>query len=443
VEASERLIRVRARVEELRGSLFYVPSLFVIAAIGLALGTLQLDLWIESENLDIPDQLLATVDSARALLGTVAGATITFAGIAFSVSLLMIQLASSQFSPRVLYGFFRDPFSKRVMGVSIGTFTYCLLVLRAVRTEAEPGGTAVVPTVSVLVAVVLGVVSVLAVIAFINHSAHSMEVGEIIRRITEATHDQIVRLCPERGKGKKGVIEGPLPDEESVKVDAGKSGWVQHVDTSALIELVRPGGIVRMDRGPGEFITSGTPLCTVWLPADPDKLTKQARAAVGIGRSRTMQQDIAFGFRQIVDIALRALSPGINDPTTAVEAIVHLGPILRTLLLRDLPSRVRSDGEGRRVIRPHDLDHADFVELAFAQIRMAAASMPFVSESIIETLGMLVSEVEEAGLEQRAEPLRKQAELVLEGCIRAAMFEDDVAHLRQTAERLKLVRAEA
>jgi uncharacterized membrane protein len=373
----------------------------------------------------------------------VAGATITFAGVAFSVSLLMIQLASSQFSPRVLYGFFRDPFSKRVMGVSIGTFTYCLLVLRAVRTEAEPGGTAVVPTVSVLVAVVLGVIAVLAVIAFINHSAHSMEVGEIIRRITEATHEQIVRLCPERGKGKKGVIEGPLPDEESVTVESAKSGWVQHVDTSSLIELVRPGGIVRMDRGPGEFITTGTPVCTVWLPAHPDKLAKQARAAVGIGRSRTMQQDIAFGFRQIVDIALRALSPGINDPTTAVEAIVHLGPILRTLMLRDLPPRVRSDADGRRVVRPQDLDHADFVELAFAQIRMAAASMPFVSESIIETLGMLVSEVEEAGLEQRAEPLRKQAELVLEGCARASMFEDDVAHLRRTAERLKLVRAQA
>ncbi|MFP5224904.1 MAG: DUF2254 domain-containing protein [Actinomycetota bacterium] len=439
MDTGEGLIKIQARLEELRGSLFYVPSLFVIAAIGLAFGTLQLDRYIEAENLAIPDQLRATVDSARALLGTVASATITFAGVAFSVSLLMIQLASSQFSPRVLYGFFRDPFSKRVMGISIGTFTYCLLVLRAARTEAEPGGSAIVPTVSVLVAVFLGVIAVLAVIAFINHSAHSMEVGEIIRRISESTHDQIVRLCPERGKGKQGVVEGPMPDEESIQIEAAKSGWIQNVDGSALIKLVRPGGIVRVDRGAGEFVTFGTPICTVWMPTDREKLARKVREAVGIGRSRTMQQDIAFGFRQIVDIALRALSPGVNDPTTAVEAIVHLGPILRTLLLRDLPSRVRSDDEGRRVVRPQDMDHADFIALAFAQIRMSAATMPFVSESIIETLGMLVSEVEEAGLGHRAVPLRKQAELVLAGCERAAMFEDDVAQLRATAERLDLV----
>lgn len=434
-----RLIRFQAFVEEIRGSLFYVPTLFVLLALGLAIATLQVDRALETQGAEVPQILRATVDSARALLGTVAGATITFAGIAFSVSLLMIQLASSQFSPRVLYGFFRDPFSKRVMGVSVGTFTYCLMVLRAVRSETEPGGAAVIPTVSVFVALILGIVSVLAVIAFINHSAHSMEVGEIIRRISESTLEQIRRICPEHGRGTRGVIEGPLPDEGSVKVEASKSGWIQHVDDEKMLSLVRPGGIVRLDRGPGEFMTAGTPLCTVWLPKDRNSLAREARDAVGIGRNRTMQQDIGFGFRQIVDIGLRALSPGVNDPTTAVEAIVHLGPVLRVLLLRDLPPRIRSDDEGRRFLRPLDMDHGDFIELAFSQIRLAAAGMPFVSESILETLGMLLSEVEEAGLHHRADPLRTQAELVLAGCERKTMFADDVQHLRKTANRLGLV----
>ena len=157
---------------------------FAIAAgfIGLAVDR-RLD-----QDRELPLGLTSTVDSARAVLSTIAGATITFAGIAFSVSLLIIQLASSQYSPRVVHTLFRDPFNRRVMGLVVGTFTYCVIVLRSVRSPFEQGGEPVIPNLSVAVAVVLGIATILAIVAFINHSAHSMDVSEILERCPARSH---------------------------------------------------------------------------------------------------------------------------------------------------------------------------------------------------------------------------------------------------------------
>lgn len=152
------LFKLRTAQEHVRGSLFYVPMLFIIGAVVVGEVALAVDARVEG----IPDRLTATVDSARQVLSVIAGATLTFAAIAFSVSLLLISLASSQYSPRVVHGLFRDPFNKRVMGVVVGTFTYCLIVLRSVRGPLEQSGDPIVPSISILLAVVLGVVSILS-----------------------------------------------------------------------------------------------------------------------------------------------------------------------------------------------------------------------------------------------------------------------------------------
>lgn len=434
------LIALRERAERTRASLFFTPMLFVLGAIGLGFGSLALDEWISGRGYDLPGILSSTVGSARALLGTVAGATITVAGIAFSVSLLLIQLASSQFSPRVLYGFFRDRFTKRVMGISLGTFTYSLIVLRGVRAPLEENGATIIPHVSVFVALVLGIAALLAIIAFINHSAHSMAVGEIIRRITEEALAQIRRMCPHAaGTAPKPPVEGDRPHGPPLVVRAAADGWVQQIDARGMLRAVDAGSVIRLDVSPGVFVWRGAAIASVWpAPEDPEPVERAIRGDVRLGRSRTMQQDMALGFRQLVDIALRALSPGVNDPTTAYEAIVHLGTLMHELLGRDLPPRVEVGDDGRRLFRPHDLTHRDFVGLAFDQIRRAGSDAPSVADSLIDVLGRLVEALEAEGLVARTEPLRRQAALVLGGCERAGLLEDDLARIRERAAALGL-----
>ena len=176
-------MRLSSIAERFRASLFLVPLIAVVTAIAVAAVSLVVDQRIDSGSTQLPLGLTSTVDSARALLSTVAGATITFAAIAFSISVLIIQQASNQYSPRVVHTLFRDPFNKRVMGLVVGTFTYCLIVLRSVRTALEEGGAPIIPNVSVAIAVVLGVTTILAIVAFINHSAHSMDISEILARV--------------------------------------------------------------------------------------------------------------------------------------------------------------------------------------------------------------------------------------------------------------------
>ncbi len=411
--------------------------LFVLGAVLLGFATLWLDLRLSEDDVRFPVLLSSTVDSARAVLATVAGATITFAAIVFSIALLMLQQTTSQYSSRVLAWFYRDAFTKRVMGIAAGTFAYCLVVLRSVRRPIE-GGTAVIPTVSVLVAVVLGIVAVLTILAFINHVAHSMEAGEVIRRITEEARAQIVRLCPDAaGTAPPVPVEGPLPEGESLDVRASDDGWVQHVDAERLIDAAPSGGVVLLEAGVGTFVAKGQRMCTI-RPTPVEQSGDEARRAVQLGRTRTPTQDLALGFRQLEDIALRALSPGVNDPTTAVEAIVHLGSLLRELLGRDLPARIVAGSQDRRLFRPHDLEHADYVTLSFSQIRRSASSEPVVSATALEVMAELADDLEADDLTERAELLRREARRFVDGLRASDLDPDDLAEVERAAARLGL-----
>ncbi len=376
-------------------------------------------------------------------MGTIAGATITVAGIAFSVSLLMIQSASSQFSPRVLHGFFRDRFTKRVLGLVVGTFAYCLLVLRAVRGPLDESGQAIIPHISVFVALILGLLSILAIVAFINHSAHSMEVGEIMRRVASRTQEQIARICPALGEGAPEAdpsIPEPPGADDALVVRARIDGWVQQIDVRGLLEAADEGGTVRLETLAGDFRTERAVLCRIWpRPEDEERAVKEAREAVRLGRWRTMQDDLGFGIRQLADIALRALSPGVNDPTTAQDAIVHLGSILREMLLRDLPPVHHEDDDGRRLFRASEMTHADYVALAYGQIRRAASRLPAVATVMLQVLGQLGRRVKEAGRPERAEALRAQARLLLDGLAAEHLVEEDLAEVRERARAEGLI----
>ncbi len=386
--------------------------MFVVG--GVVLG--ELALAADDRVGGIPTALTATVDSGRSVLSVVAGATLSFAGIAFSVSLLLISLASSQFSPRVVHGLFRDPFNTRAMGIVVGTFTYCLVVMRNVRGPLADGGTAVVPSISILLAVVLGIVSVLSIVAFIDHAAHSMDISKILHRVTDDTIERIRADWPETS-APDAAMQAPAGDGFPILLD--RRGWIQDIAYTDLLEGLEQGSSMRVETSAGRYAIPGTPLATVWPePADPESATERALQAVVVGQTRTMQQDVAFGVRQLVDVALKALSPGINDPTTAQDAMFHLGAVLREILVRSAPPRVVDGREGRVLLLPQTLAHAELIDLAFDEVRIVSATQPTVSIYLLEVLHLLAASLDARDVESGA-CLRRQADLVLEVSERA------------------------
>lgn len=425
-------ITLAALVDRLRGSFFFVPMLFVLGGAVLGQVSLEVDSAITGSDVELPFVLESTVDNARAVLSTVATATITFAGIAFSVSLLVIQQSSNQFSPRVVHGLFRDPFNKRIMGIVVGTFTYCLVVLRSVRSALEDGGQAVVPNLSVAVAVVLGIVAILATVAFINHSAHSMDVSELLQGVTRDALDGVEQGWPGPEAAVPASHDDPPPVDGFV-VRFARDGWIQHVDGDALLAVAAPGGVVRLETAAGRYAVTGTPLVTVWPVPGPDvrpEVEAAARGAVYVGENRTMQQDAGYGVRQLVDVGLRALSPGVNDPTTAQDAVFHIAAVLRGMLARDSPRRVRSGAEGRRLLRPELPDHAEIVDMAFDELRIAARDQPTVCIYLLEAIHLLCEAQGPDASGPGLDALRTQAGLVLEGCESADLLPHDRDRVR-------------
>lgn len=417
-----------------RSSMFFYPVTFVAAAVGLAVFTLWIDSRIDGD--DVPLSLASTVGSARAVLGTIAGATITVAGITFSVTVVAVQLAASQLSPRVMRQFLRDRFQQSIVGLTVGTFTYALLVLRSTRAPGGEGREPIVPNLSVTVAVVLAVVTVIAILAFIDRSARSMQAGQVIGRVTRETLELVDEIGAREAVGEPAPTTAP-PDRPGLRVDADRSGWIQQIDDGTLLAGLPPGTAARLETRVGMYVVTGEPLATLWPPDDEDvELRERAvQGAFRIGRERTMAQDVEFGSRQLVDIALRALSPGINDPSTAYEAIVHLGEFLSALMSRPLPAPVVIDDDGRTLFRPHELTGPDFVARAFDQIRTSSAESPDVAHMIVLTLRSLEKIATDGGHEDMETALRRQIDLTLATLDRGSPLPDDRAAVYRAAGR--------
>ena len=393
--------------ERIRSSLFFVPLAFAIGAGAAAIGLVEVDRRVD----DLPDRITSTVDSARSVLGLVAGATLTFAAIAFSVSLLLISAASSQFSPRVVHGLFRDPFNKRVMGIVVGTFVYCLVVMQGVRGPLEDAGEAVVPNLSVLVGGVLGIVAILSIVAFINHAAHSMEVSTMLDRVTR----EAFRSLPPAEVDEPPQPEvGPVPEGEGFVVDFVDHGWIQVVDGAQILEAVPRGSTVQVEAAPGRYAIQQTPVCRIWpTPDDPELVAASVRKAVTVGPSRTLQQDTTLGVRQLADVALKALSPGINDPTTAQDALFHMGALVRELLYRPPVARVRVEDD--KVLIEAELPTPDdIVELAFDEVRLAAVDAPAVLVYLLEIIRLVRDSLDAVEHADAIGALTRQATLVAE-----------------------------
>jgi len=371
-------------IERIRDSQFLVPAIAIGASVLLAVATGTLDEAGDPAGFLIP----ATVGAARTLLATVAGAIITVAALVFSFTAVTVQLAASQYSPRIVQESLRDRGQQLVVGLVMGTFTFALASLPTVGSsgdvEARADWTATM-------AVVLGIASAVAIVWFIDHITRRVRIDDTMRRITERTVDA---FRAQRNASTANEGWNLLPDTESSCVRARSSGFVQAIDLDVLIGALPAGTVARLDTWIGHFVTEGNRLVTLWAGEQmdaPDRLHQ----AVAIGDTRTIEQDPGLGIRQLVDIALRALSPGVNDPATAADASRQLSVCIRAAYLAGDIERVFVAENGARLATPHAPNVGYFVKAAYEPIRRAAADQPLVLRAIVDSLRSLADEIAE------------------------------------------------
>lgn len=310
---------------------------------------------------------------ARDLLGTIAGAMISVTGLVFSITMVVVQLASSQYSPRVLGDFLSSRVTQVTLGIFAASFTYALTVLRSVQGESGEGG-AFVPQVSVTIGFLLVLASVGMFLAFIHHITNSIQVSSIVSHLGDATARVVDRYLPDPDTpGSRVGLRGwePGPDLTGQVLTAVEHGSVVEVDHRRLVAWAQERDvIVEVLLRVGDFVPEGAPAVTVWRKAgavdvDEDAL-RPLRGMVVVEQDRFFNQDPAFGIRKLVDIAERALSPGINDPTTAVQVLDELHRILRRVVVRaELPALVSCEDSVRLVHRPQRVEQ--LVDLALAE----------------------------------------------------------------------------
>ncbi len=343
--------------EVIRSSLWFLPSVMATAALALALAMLAIDRSLGSGESTSPWLYPGGPDGARGVLTAIAGSMVTVAGVVFSVTIVALTLASQQFGPRLLRRFLRDRGNQAVIGTFVAVFVYCLVVLRTVHGD---GPAPFVPDLSVSVAVLLATSSAGVLIYFIHHAARSLQASTVISAICK----EFLGSRPEIFPGPIGT-DGPegehsLPSdflERSVEVAASRSGYVQAFKHERLMCMARKRNLmIHLERRPGDFVLAGCPILKVWPMerAAPDLLSALSMCVI-VGDERTEQQDVRFAFAQLTEIGVRALSPSLHDPFTAIECLDRLTSMLRYFAELPVPSPFRlerRDGSLRIVAAP-------------------------------------------------------------------------------------------
>ena len=379
--------------EKLRSSYWFVPSLMALVAFGLSLGMAKLDgLYGASYVRELGWIYTGGPEGARGVLSAISGSVIGVAGTTFSITIAVLSLTSGQYGPRLLRGFMRDLGNQVVLGTFTATYLYCLLVLRTIRGTEE---TTYVPHFSVTLGVVLAILSVAVLIYFVHHVAESIQVSHIIDDVGKDCDDAVERLFP---KDIGEPDDKPsLPEADPEAVLSEKIGYVESIDGDALLALAKERGLlVRIEVRPGDYVLPEARLLSVWPAARGQEAA--LRGVFSLGRRRTTLQDAEFAFLQLAEVAVRALSPGINDPFTAMQCLDRITASMCLLAERRWPSshRVDDDGALRIVVKPTTPE--EIVRAAYGHIRDAAKDSPAVMDKLRNCLETLIARAEDPAL---------------------------------------------
>ncbi len=366
--------RLATLLEKLRSSYWFVPSLMTVAAVITAVLCLKSDQARGYKPIENAWFVFGGgADGARAVLSAIASSVITVAGTTFSVTIASFSMTAAQFGPRLLRSFLRDRGNQIVLGTFTGTFLYCLLVLRTVR-----GGDndTIVPHISVTVGVGLAILSLSVLIFFIHHATQSIQVAHVVDLTASELEGAIRRLFPKR-QGQPAPTP-PAGSKRGEPVRADTSGYVEAIEAEALLKIAAERDLtLTVISRPGDYVIAGMPLLLVDPPAD-ESCASRICNAFALGRRRTPQQDAVFAFLQMADIALRALSPSLNDPLTANMCLDRITSAVCLLGQRSLPEPVRTSESRRGRLIAYPYKYSDLIEAAYHHIAQAAQEQPMV-----------------------------------------------------------------
>ena len=426
-------------------SFWFAPSLMAAMAVVLSFATGTLDQYLPETGAEKLWWLYSGgADGARDVLSTIAGSMITVAGVVFSITIVVLSLTSSQFGPRLMRNFMEDRGNQLVLGVFIATFLYCLLALRQIKEHL--GVTTTPPHLSVTVGLVMALVSLGVLIYFIHHISASIQANNLLAAIARNMDRAIARLFPDKLGGEL-VNEDELAEAELIPLDfdrrsAGikseKTGYLQLISLGTLKSVARKHKvIVRLECRTGHFIVEGAPLARVWpLEAVDKELSRKINDAFIVGYERTGTQDIEFIFNQLSEAALRALSPGINDPFTALICLDWIGAGLTQLCERRLPSRFHFDENKNLRIIMIPVTFTGIADAALNQIRQSARPHAAVSIRMLEIIAAIGRR---ASREEDRQALIRHADLILRGCMDSIKLDEDKADISDRYETARKV----
>ncbi len=452
------------RREELLTTLWLVPTALVGAAVLLFVVTYELDLAASHHHLGLPTWIHTLSPSdARQVLSAVAAAVITVVGVVFSITILALTLASQQFGPRMMRNFVRDVGNQVTLGVWVATFVYAVLTLGSISETAHQ---TFVPYISITVTELLLMADVVVLIYFIHHIAKSIQLPEVVANIASDLTRAIDAEFPVDAPIPEDpfpelepvtptpVVRSVLPDpaarplpqlldslaSEGATVIAGESGYLQFVGYQQLVDIAeRAGAVIRLTYRPGHFIVAGRPLALVWPPKAANQVGEALARSHLTGPHRTLIQDPVFAIDQLVEIAIRALSPAVNDTFTALTCIDWLSAGLCRISTRTLAEGVYRDRLGRVRLIEIDPSYSRMVNRATDKIRQASRGMPAVVIRLMDSLAHVVEYTTSA--DQRA-VLMRQAEMILRAAEQDIQEPNDLAQVRERFASLVAVSEE-
>jgi uncharacterized membrane protein len=421
------------RDETLRTNLWLIPVVESAAAVLLFILTLRIDQAAFHREISLPSWLISgSPDAAREILSSLAAAIITVVGVVFSVMITTLTLASTQFGPRMLRTFIRDRGTQLTLGTFVATFFYAMLTLISI-------GSTFVPHLSVTVALVLTAIDLGVLIYFIHHTATAIQLPAVIASIAGdlagAIDTETALPSAEAGVGNGpslAVLQARL-DRGGQVVAAPASGYLRFVRQATLVRIAaESNAVIRLHHRPGHFLTQGYPMATVWPPEVADTIGRRLETVHITGPMRTLSQDIAFGIDQLVEIAIRALSPAVNDTFTALTCIDWLGDSLRKIAVEWHPHACHRDSGGQIRLITAPVSYERLVQRSFEKVRQAAAGMPAV---LIRQLDVLYKIMAVASA-SRTQVLLDQAAMIQRMSLRTVQEEADQSDITARYEAL-------
>lgn len=425
--------------KELGATFWFLPVLIISFSIVLSIGLVYLDssVTISREGL-VRFFLVENPDSARSILTTISSAMMGVAGTVFSITLVVLTLASSQFGPRLIKNFMYIRLNQVVLGLYISTYLYCLLVLNSI---SDSNNYNFIPAISILVAIVAAIINIILLIVFIHRIAISIQADKVVSDISEFISGQVESLFPEK-LGEEKVNEENIDVSSAVSgyqkqliIKSSKSGYLQYIDSEALMEIItKHDALLELYYRPGKHLVKGSEIGLLysndkWEKKEFEKIFNQ----FVIGQTKTSQQDLEFSIQQMVEIAARALSSGVNDPYTAITCIDNLTSIMCYLAQAKFPSKYRFDEKRNLRIIADTLDFEGILDTAFNQIRQFSEDSPAVIVRMMEALTTIHGFTSK---ESHKKAVIKHAEMVFSSGKKNFVEKNDIVDLNERAVRI-------